>query len=663
MSTTPTFRRTSSILRFLAAILVVSASPVRAAVGVWSPLGPDGANVYALAVHPTNPRILYAGTEAWGVFKSTDGGSTWRPSNAGLGSGNPNVWIRSLVIDPRDPDTVYAASLGQGVFRSEDGGRSWAPASQGLPRVGADFQEIFSLVLDPRSPQTLYAGSRGGVFRSTDGGRTWKPRRSGLPENRVIHALALDPSTGVLWAGSDLGRLFRSADQGRSWRASGSGIPKFEAVLSLAISPEPSRLLAGTTGGIFRSTDSGRTWKRARSISADEVVEAVLFQGARRAYAGTSRSGVFRSDDGGATWAPATEGITDPVILSLAAGPRAVYAGTFAKLQPGGVFRSLDHGATWEPSQRGLSTVLVQEIAFDPVDPDVLYASAGQLGVFKSTDGGVSWSVLDLGLPPGSVIDISSLVIDPARPSRIYAACRVNGPLLRSDDGGATWQTFDNPLLIFEDLILDPDTPGALWAVGWGGLYRSEDEGATWTRQLLQPEEAFQLYDIQADPRDPRILYVSGAALFGARLAEARPRIFRSADGGQTWERRDAGFTDGQVIDLVLDPLDAATLYASANGTLYRSRDAGLSWNPLPGLQGITVLAIAPSSPPALYAAQDRAGVLRSIDQGETWTLIRRDLGAHRVLVLRSDPNDPERLFAGTVDGGIFTYRSGLGVL
>ncbi len=646
--------------RFLAAILVISASPVRAAVGIWTPLGPDSASVYALAVHPANPRILYAGTESWGVFKSVDGGATWRASNAGLGSGSPNVWIRALVIDPRDPATIYAASLHHGVFRSEDGGRSWAPASQGLPRAGAGFQEILSLILDPRSPRTLYASSLGGVFRSTDGGRTWKPRRSGLPEDRTIYALALDPSTGLLYAGSDLGRIFRSADQGRTWSAWGSGIPRPISILSLATAPGASRrLLAGTNDGIFRSTDSGRSWQPAdKGVPAEEVVRAVLFQTSRLAYAGSLRSGVFRSDDGGATWTHATEGISDPEILSLAAGRHAVYAGTFGKRQPGGVFRSVDRGATWEPIHRGLSTLLVQEIAVDPSDPDLLYAGTGHLGIFKSSDGGAHWSVLDLGLPPGTAVDIHSLVIDPARPSTIYAASRTIGPLLRSDDGGETWRIVGDPsFLIFEDLAADPGKPGILWGATWVGLYHSEDEGATWAPQPLQSTESYSFRNIQLDPRDPRLLYVSGATRAGSPLDLVSPRIFRSADGGQTWERRNTGLGNGPVIDLVPDPSDPSTLYASTYEALYRSTDAGISWTLLPSLQrNFTALAATPSSPPALYSAQPGTGVLRSTDRGETWTLIRRDLGLHPVLVLRPDPHTPERIYAGTTNGGIFTY-------
>ena len=133
---------------------------------------------------------------------------------------------------------------------------------------------------------------------------------------------------------------------------------------------------------------------------------------------------------------PLRRGSRTPRSSPSPSSPQAVYAGTSGTLRPGGVFRSLDRGATWEPLRQGFSTALVEEIAVDPSDPDLLYASAGQLGLFKSADGGASWSVLDLGIPLGAVIDIPSLVIDPARSSTIYAACRMNGPLLRSDDQG-----------------------------------------------------------------------------------------------------------------------------------------------------------------------------------------------------------------------------------
>jgi len=666
MSISPAFRRTFCVFRLLAVILVIAASPVRAAVGVWSPLGPDGAGVSALALHPTNPRILYAGTDTSGVFKSVDGGATWRLSSTGLGL-SPYVWISDLVIERREPDTVYAATLVQGVFRSEDGGRSWAPASRGLPQARGAFEDVRSLIPDPRSPRTLYAGTLGGVFRSTDGGRTWKPRRSGLPVDTWFNALALDPSSGTLYTGTESGRIFRSEDQGKSWKM-GSGIPDFNWVLSLVIDPRaPRRLLAGTLYGLFRSADSGRSWKRAGgSLFTNKGIPALLFQSSRVVYAGTYSSGVFRSEDGGATWTAAAE-IADPTVLSLAAGRQAIYAGTFGRYRPGGVFRSLDRGATWEPLRRGLSTLPVQDIAFDPSDPDLLVAGIPFLGLARSSDGGASWSVTDPDLLSDGTIDVTSVVIDPAHPSTIYAASRLNGPVLRSDDGGESWQVFSNPPLSFEDLALDPAEPGALWAAGKGGLYHSDDEGATWVRRPLQPEEDFQLQDVQADPRDPRILYASGAALNDYWPPEPVPRVFRSADGGQTWERRDTGITaGGRVVDLALDPVEPATLYAivSGGGYLFRSTDAGISWTLLPYIlpeSDLTALATVPSSPPALYVAKLGAGVLRSTDHGETWTPVRLGLGRRPVLVLRPDPHDPERLFAGTGNGGIFTYTAPAG--
>lgn len=653
MSTSQPLRRPSSVFWLFAAILVISASSARAAVGVWTPLGPDGASVYALAVHPTNPRIIYAGTETAGVFKSVDGGETWKPSNTGIVPLGQGVWVRVLVIDPQRPQTLYAATLQNGVYRSEDGGRSWVSASQGLPRIGSFFSTIFALVLDPSSPRTLYAGTQNGVYRSANGGVTWR-RRSGFGAG----ALAVHPTTGAIYAGGMFHGVFRSMDRGISWTPTGSGIPSHVGIASLAIDPQaPRRLLAGTAEGIYRSIDSGRTWRPAGRSLVQGHVNVVLFQGSARAYAGTLRDGVFRSDDGGATWQPAEEGPSDPEILALASAPGKIFAGTFSKTRPGGVFRSVDCGATWAPSQRGLSTLPVQEVAVDPADPDILYAGAGTVGLFKSTDRGATWSVLDMDLPPDTRVEIFSLTIDPARPSTLYALSRINGPLLRSDDGGETWQLFTDASLIFHGLAIDPDTPGALWAAGWGGLYHSEDQGATWTRQPLQPEEPFLFLHVRVDPRDPRTVYGAGVAVRGFRPVAYLPRIFRSADGGQTWERRDAGLPgSGQILDFALDPADPSVLYASTSAGFHRSLDAGVSWTLLPDLQGVTALAAAPSSPPALYAAQPLRGVLRSTDQGETWTQIRRGLGARPVYVLRPDPHDPETIFAGTANGGIFTY-------
>jgi photosystem II stability/assembly factor-like uncharacterized protein len=116
---------------------------------------------YALAIDPTNPQVLYAGTDGDGVFKTTDGGASWSAASSGL----TYFYILSLAIDPTNPQVLYAGTDGCGVFKTTDGGSSWSEASSGLAN-----SNVLSLAIDPSNPQLLYAGTDGGVFKTTNGG-------------------------------------------------------------------------------------------------------------------------------------------------------------------------------------------------------------------------------------------------------------------------------------------------------------------------------------------------------------------------------------------------------------------------------------------------------------------------------------------------------------
>jgi photosystem II stability/assembly factor-like uncharacterized protein len=188
----------SLLHRLAGACVKPSASqlPVSAGFNAWTSIGPEGGWIYALAVDPTTPTTLYAGTYGGGVFKSTDGGATWSAVNTGLT--NKSVW--ALAIDPTAPNTLYAGTYG-GVFKSTNGGASWSAVNSGLTNTA-----VFALAIDPTDSNTLYAGTYGGgVFKSINGGTTWSATGAG-PTN--VLALAIDPSTPTtLYAGTKRRRV------------------------------------------------------------------------------------------------------------------------------------------------------------------------------------------------------------------------------------------------------------------------------------------------------------------------------------------------------------------------------------------------------------------------------------------------------------------------
>ena len=353
--------------------VLVSVPAARAAdTGTWTQLPLYGGGVFSLAINPTTPTTLYAGTYSGGVFRSTDSGTTWTAVNTGLTSQD----IRSLAINPTTPTTLYAGTWGGGVFRSADSGTTWTAVNTGLTN-----HNVYAIAINPAAPSTLYAGTYDGVFRSTDSGTTWTAVNTGLT-NHHVQSLAIDPlAPTILYAGTTLG------------------------------------------GGVFRSTDSGTTWSAVNTSLSDCWVQSVAVDPLTPTalYAGT-KGGVFCSTDSGTTWTAVNTGLTHQVVWSLAVNPltpTTLYAGSYG----GGVFRSTDSGATWTAVNTGLTSQDIRFLAINPATPSTLYAGTYDAGVFRydvvsscaltttvspSAGGSISRSPDATSYAPGAVVTLTA---------------------------------------------------------------------------------------------------------------------------------------------------------------------------------------------------------------------------------------------------------------
>ncbi len=644
----------SRFLPFFGALvlaLLVLALPAQAGNGIWTPLGPDSGTVTALALDPSNPDVLYAGTDWSGVFKSTDGGATWRASSAGMGAGGRGIEVNAVAVDPLRPGTLFAATIQHGLFKSLDAGRTWSAASAGLPPGAHIADLVFEAGAGRRAPRRLWAATSRGLFATADGGATWKPAGKGFPGG-AVWALEVHPAAHTLYAGLDSGGVYRSDNRGAAWYPAGRGLPGKQAVVELAVDPtDPDFLVASTREGVYRTIQRGRKWARSETGTPRGLLALAFDASGGRIYGGGFSTGLLVSVDRGATWTRFH--IPDDDILALAAAPDALYAGTLGQSRPGGVFRSLD-GRIWTLG-RGLSTLQVWSVI---ASPDSLYVNALDVfGISRSDDRGATWRDLDLGLPPNTWAQL--LAYDPRNPATVYATTTGPSHLRRSDDRGNSWIGIPRTESWgIEDLAFDlrgPERgPDWLWAGGPAGLFHSEDGGHHWARQPI--DQGFWLWDVEPHPLDPEVVYAVGTAYKGVPSFEI-PRIARTLDGGRTWKILDENqpFPGGTVVDLALDPEDVETLHIAMTHGLFRSTDGGLTWEPVPELPGsATAVAAAPGG--VVYAANDLGEVLFSEDGGETWASIRRGLGWRIVSWLEVDPADPRRVFAGTRSGGVHTW-------
>ena len=295
---------------------------------------PGGGMTFALAVDPTKPGTVYAGTERGGIFKSIDAGRTWRRLRFSWQSGR----VVTVAVD--GGGTVYAGREDGSFLKSTDGGESWNSIA-----LGTVEGKVRSFVIDARGKAvTFYLGtSTGEVGRSGDGGKTWSWSKDGL-EGRSIASLVVDHGKSlVLWAGT-MGGIFRSSDGGVHFRKVTS-----LAVHELAVDPTRPGTIVAASEGVFRSIDAGKTWRpvghlrRALSLLVEDRKKPATL------YVGTSYDSVQKSTDGGASWTPASGGLS-PLgeVLELAADPRTTPPTLYAATSHVGVFRSVDGGTSWQ---------------------------------------------------------------------------------------------------------------------------------------------------------------------------------------------------------------------------------------------------------------------------------------------------------------------------
>ncbi len=316
----------------------------------------DSEAIVSIALHPTNPKILYVATND-AVYKSRDGGESWEkfPSFSARR-------VTTVAIDPQLPATVYAGTMGDAVYKSPDGGQHWMPHNVGL-KEHVSFVNQF--VFHPALSEKIYAATTVGAFYTKDAGREWEERMNGMKEVHIVTSIAINPKDPSVLYGGTTGGMSRSEDGAMTWKKMNNGlIPESELMASMALGVNaieidhitPDVVFAGTTKGLYRTTNKGESWERIGQM------------------------------------------IPDPYISSIVLHPRdssILYIGG-----PGGVWKSDDGGRTWAAKNQGLASLNIRALAMDPKDLRTLYAGTNGSGLYRSTDAGGTWTALPLKAAP-----------------------------------------------------------------------------------------------------------------------------------------------------------------------------------------------------------------------------------------------------------------------
>ena len=674
----------------------------------WYPISDDGiqiGSIGAIDVAPSDPNVVYVGTGepdiraqhsyGNGMYKSTDAGKTWK--HIGL---DATEHIGRIVVDPANANRVYVAALGsvygpnadRGVYRSTDGGATWKKILNN-PAKPNDVGAI-ELALDPKNPKVIYAslwGTRrppwsvyapsnlpgGGLYKSTDGGDTWKQLKGGLPTDDFVGKI------GIAVSASNPNRVWAVVDNlgagvARAARGGGGDAP-------------------ATSGGVYLSDDAGATWKlvneETRLWGRGWYFESITADSKNPDRAYVMNTGTYMTVDGGKSWLPVKGAPGGDDYHQLWVNPKDSNRMVLSSDQ--GTVVSVDGSKTWS-TWYNQPTAQIYHVAADNRFPYWLYGAqqdSGGVGVSTWSRQGVlsfrNWEpicaagesatvipdpkdgnilygsgngrcdqALNLATPTGGQLPAP----DPNNPNRktwtlpqvfsqadeaLYYA---NQFVMRSRDRSKTWEKISPDLSRLHPELparLDPitakdiDQPmtdrfGVVYTIGpsplqaqtvWAGtddglIHVTRDDGKTW--QNVTPQgmtDWSKVSGIEAGHFDAETAY---ASVDRHRVTDNKAYIYRTHDGGKTWKNIAAALPAGAYVNAVKeDPQVKGLLYAATELRLYVSFDDGERWQslqnnlPATSVRDVVVhgddLAIATHG--RGFWVMDQAGALRQIAQ------------------------------------------------
>lgn len=705
--------------------------------------GPPGGTGYDIRYNFNNPDIWYVTDANSGVHISTDNGATWVDSNTGLegqsGLTGDAIGVFCLTVDPHDPQILWIGTISHGhVYRSTDGGQTWEARENGI-EIEYDQLTFRGFTVDPRSSDIVYAmaetndeslggptpwkgGVGGVVYKTTDAGENWEKIWDGGMPSSLARYMWIDPrdpdvlyvSTGI-FDRSAVGEaqspedpmgglgILKSTDGGATWRILGkeNGLRNLY-VGSLYMHPDqPDVLLAGvghqggpesqsywdkleTDGepipfGVYRTEDGGESW--TQTIIPDELEEFSSVElcptDPNIGYA-ASRFSMYRTTDAGKTWELTAKPWSPPGIsagfpIDMQCDPRDEDR-VFVNNYGGGNYLSEDGGKTWVPASNGYTGAQVFEMAIDPDNPARLYVMAFS-GLWRSDDAGNNWT--GIRYAPDKFDAYRFISVDPNDGSHLFSG---QYSFIESNSAGDSWELNWDISTVFggeatEDSIYG-GIPSFVYApsnasriyVGFShelcslnhepncmddyrysgpGFMISRDGGASWKTVADASLKGRDIRDVAVDPTDEDIVYLSTDL-----------GVFKTNNAGESWEELPSPAQFASAYALAVDPADPSRLLVGIDRDgVYHSVDSGQTWkNTSAGMEpnsSISAFVFDPVNNGVVYASDILSGVYRSENSGNTWTKINNGIHSRAIadIVISADGN---HLYAGSHEDGVY---------
>ncbi len=661
----------------------------------WNSLGPGnvGGRTRTLAINPSSPDTMYTAGVAGGIWKTTNGGSSWSPLNDLMN----NMAVTTIIIDPNNHDTLYAgtgegffnidAVRGDGIFKSTDAGLTWTHLD--TTSNNPDFHYVNKLAINSHNPNQVYTATRAGVFRSIDGGASWVKT---LASNNIHDVGCLDlqirtdnPNVLITSCGSFYqSTVYRSTDGGNSW-SSVLTEPSMGRV-SLTIAPSDQDVMYALSAtnystpgnyrfglhAVFKSTDSGATWVATVRNSDSNKLNTVLLTNVLYAY--------FNNCNGSSD-IYINQGWYDNIIAVDPIDPNIVWAGGID------LFRSDDGGTNW-----GIASYWWTN------NSSASYAHADQHGIyfhpdydgstnktaFFSHDGGLS-RTLDArastqtnpcNAPASSGFEYTSLNNNYAVTqfyhglaypdgTTFFGGTQDNGTIRGTTSGGMIWSE-----ILGGDggyVAVDPDNTNNLFAESqYRNLVKSVNGGSNFNQAVSGISESTNNFSFITpyilDPNNPQILWIGGKTLW--KTIDQANNWFQASTTDMLSRSASAWAVAIGDSNYVAVGDENGEIHYTTNANSTNSSTDWPSSQPANGV--ISSLTYAPNDKKVLYATYSTFGqdhIWKSTNSGASWTAIDNrgsangipDIPVHTLAI---DPSDSTRLFAGT-DLGIFVSNDG----
>ena len=650
----------------------------------WRNIGPfRGGRTNAVCGVPGNDLLYYAGYTGGGVWKTEDGGNSWKNISDGfLTTGS----IGDIAVAASDPNVIYVGSgehavrgvmtsYGDGVYKSTDAGRTWTKA--GLEKT----RHISDVVVHPKNPDLVYVAAQGtvhgnnpdrGVFRSSDGGLTWK-KVLFVNDSTGVSSLSMDPTNprnlfAATWehrrlpwsvqSGGPGSALWKSTDGGDSWKKLTEGLPSIMGKIGVAVSPaDPNRVFAiveteKSKSGLYRSDDAGRSWKL---MSNDQDI--------------SSRSWYYM------------EVAADPL------NPNTVY------VLNAPLMRSVDGGKTFQNVRVGHGDT--HDLWINPTNPATMILGDDG-GAEISHNGGKSWSTL-MNQPTAQFYRV---ITDNRFPYRVYGGQQDNTSVViasRNNGNGITerdWTSGAGCESAF--MAFDPDNP----EVVYGGCYQGYIERLDMRTMESKDIQAYPSLNLAVEPRsmkyrfnwnapilasphDPNTIYHGGNVLLrttdgGLRWEAVSPDLTRNdpskqGPGGGPLTNEGAGGENYNTLSYVVEStLEKGLIWTGSDcGLVHLTADGGKKWSNVtpPDLPEALVHSIETSSHAkgtafvcaTRYKFNDYASyAYRTEDHGKTWKRIDKGIKSDDFLrVVREDRKVKGLLYGGGERGFYISFDNG----